>query len=264
MKLKLFQVDAFAEQVFEGNPAAVCPLNEWLDDTQLQAIADENNLSETAFIVAKSDHFELRWFTPEAEVDLCGHATLASAHVVFNHLGYRGAEVRFQTRSGILTVAKQEDRLVMDFPATQPEEVTPPAALLAGLNIAPKKVYAGFDYIAVYDSEADIRALTPDFAKLSELDLRGVLVTAPGMREDFVSRCFFPKLRVNEDPVTGSAHCQLAPLWLALGRKSATAMRLTARQLSKRGGTLTCEVIGDRVQLIGAAQDYLQGEITLP
>lgn len=264
MKLKLFQVDAFAEKVFEGNPAAVCPLDEWLDDALLQAIADENNLSETAFLVAKDDHYELRWFTPEAEVDLCGHATLASAHVVFNYLGYSGTEVRFQTRSGFLTVAKQGEQLVMDFPATQPEEITPPAALLAGLSNAgfkaPSKVYAGFDYIAVYDSEADIRALTPDFAKLSELDLRGVLVTAPGEQVDFISRCFFPKLRVNEDPVTGSAHCQLAPLW----SQHFNQTRLTARQLSKRGGSLICDVQGERVQLIGSAQDYLQGELTLP
>jgi len=256
-KLKIFQIDAFAERVFEGNPAAVCPLDNWLDNALLQAIAEENNLSETAFFVRTGDHFELRWFTPVEEVDLCGHATLASAHALYTHLGYSAPQVHFSTRSGRLTVEQTAQGLRMDFPASLPKAVEAPQALLAGLGRAPAQVLAAFDYVAVYDSEDDIRALTPDFLKLQELDLRGVVVTARGNSVDFVSRCFFPKLRVNEDPVTGSAHCELTPYWSAqLGRT-----QLKARQLSQRGGVLGCELRGTRVLLSGRAIDYMNGEI---
>lgn len=257
MKLRLFQVDAFAERVFEGNPAAVCPLEAWLDDWLLQAIAEENNLSETAFFVRAASGFELRWFTPDGEVDLCGHATLASAHVLFNHLGHADRDVHFHTRSGKLTVTRGGRGLRMDFPATAPTIAEAPAALLEGLGKAPAEVLIAADYIAVYDSEEDVKALRPDFAQFRLLDLRGVIATAPGMEFDFVSRFFAPKHRINEDPVTGSAHCELAPYWSKrLGRQ-----QLTARQISKRGGTLDCELDGDRVILSGSAVDYMTAEI---
>lgn len=257
IKLKLFQVDAFAERVFEGNPAAICPLEHWLDDRLLQAIAQENYLSETAFFVPVGDTVELRWFTPAAEVDLCGHATLASAHVLFEHLGWDRPEIRFSTRSGELTVTRSDDGLDMDFPASRPHAVEVPAALVEGLGSEPVEVLAAEDYLAVYGSEAEIRRLEPDFSRLRHAGLRGVLATAPGEEFDFVSRCFFPALGVDEDPVTGSAHCQLAPFWAGrLGRDE-----LIARQLSKRGGTVRCCVDHDRVRLSGRAVDYLCGEI---
>jgi PhzF family phenazine biosynthesis protein len=260
MKLKMFQVDAFAERVFEGNPAAVCPLEVWLDDPLLQAIAEENNLSETAFFVATGEAFELRWFTPVEEVDLCGHAMLASAHVLYEHLGYVKPEVRFLTRSGQLTVTRSAHGLSMDFPAAPLQVVTEvPASLLTGLGKPPTEVLSAFDYIAVYEAEDEVRALTPDFTQLREAGLRGVIATAPGREVDFVSRCFFPKLRVNEDPVTGSAHCELAPYWSTrLARNE-----LKARQLSKRGGTVVCEVKGERVLLSGNAVDFMTAEISV-
>ncbi len=257
MHLQLFQVDAFAEQVFEGNPAAVVPLPEWLEDSLLQAIANENNLSETAFFVEGQDGFELRWFTPRAEVDLCGHATLASAHVLFRHLGHESDQIRFHTRSGLLTVSREGEVMAMDLPAVASEAIVLPDALVAGLGALPKLVLAATDHIAVFDSEDDIIALRPDFARLEQLDLRGVIATAPGRSFDFVSRCFYPKLDVDEDPVTGSAHCQTAPYWAArLGRSA-----LRGRQLSGRGGTVHCRVEGDRVILMGQAVDYLNGTI---
>ncbi|WP_409525458.1 PhzF family phenazine biosynthesis protein [Nitrincola sp. MINF-07-Sa-05] len=259
MKLRMFQIDAFAERQFEGNPAAICPLETWLDDTLLQAIAAENNLSETAYFVPAGDAFELRWFTPVEEVDLCGHATLASAHVLYTHLAYTKPEVRFLTRSGPLTVTRGDQGLRMDFPAAQPVMTESPEALLEGLGKAPEEVLAAFDYIAVYDTEEEIQALTPDFAKLQTLGLRGVVVTAPGKDVDFVSRCFFPKFQVNEDPVTGSAHCELAPYWqMRLGRRE-----LQARQLSNRGGSIGCEIKGDRVLLSGKAVDFMVAEIQI-
>lgn len=260
MRLRLFQVDAFAEQVFQGNPAAVCPLEVWPDTSLLQAIAEENNLSETAFFVPEGKGFALRWFTPVEEVDLCGHATLASAHVLFEHLGYTEPVVRFSTRSGELVVARSARGFRMDFPALSPHACGTPAALVQGLGAPPREVLAASDYIAVYESEDEIRTLKPDFMKLQALDLRGVVATAPGRDADFVSRCFYPKLRVNEDPVTGSAHCQLAPYWSRrLGRQE-----LRAKQLSKRGGTVVCEVAGERVFLSGRAADYMVAEIWAP
>ena len=260
MKLKMFQVDAFAERVFEGNPAAVCPLDTWPDDALLQNIAAENNLSETAFFVPAGKAFELRWFTPLAEVALCGHATLASAHVLYEHLGYAEPELRFLTHSGPLTVARNTQGLRMDFPASVPQAIEAPAALLAGLGKVPKKVLAAVNYLAVYETEEDIRALAPDFAALLPLDRLGVLATAPGREFDFVSRCFFPGVGINEDPVTGSAHCELAPYWSARLGKNA----LRARQISKRGGTIACEVRGDRVLLSGNAVTFMTAEISIP
>jgi len=259
LKLRMFQVDAFADRVFEGNPAAVCPLEDWLDDSLLQAIAEENNLSETAFFVPVGEVYHLRWFTPAAEIDLCGHATLASAHVLFEHLGHAKEEVSFFTRSGELKVARTQSGLRMDFPAAPLHPVEAPPALLAGLGVRPRQVLAAFDYVAVFESEAEVRALTPDFGKFQQLGLRGVVATAPGDEVDFVSRFFVPKLGINEDPVTGSAHCELAPYWSAqLGRQ-----KLNARQVSKRGGSVGCVVEGERVLLFGRAVNYMVAEIRI-
>ena len=259
MKLDIYQIDAFADKVFEGNPAAVCPLEEWVSDDLLQKIAEENNLSETAFIVPENLGFKLRWFTPGAEVDLCGHATLAAAYVLYNHLGYSGPEISFSTRSGDLVVKKAAKGLRMDFPASMPVAVQSPNNLAAGLGREPKEVLAAFDYIIVLDSEDEVENLSPDFSKWMDLDLRGVVVTAPGNDFDFVSRCFFPKLRVNEDPVTGSAHCELAPYWgERLGLKN-----LKAKQLSKRTGLVECGLVDDRVIIFGNAVSYMQGQIII-
>lgn len=260
MKLTMYQVDAFAERLFEGNPAAVVPLDHWLPDSLLQAIALENNLSETAFFVAEDGGYRLRWFTPEAEVDLCGHATLASAHVLFEHLDHPGEAVRFQSNSGELRVLRSAQGLTLDFPAIIPKPMGMMVEIVEGLGAEPTALLGAPDYIAVFDSEDQIRALRPDFAILRRLDRRGVLATAPGDEVDFVSRCFFPRLQVDEDPVTGSAHCKLVPYWAQrLGKKA-----LIARQLSRRGGTLRCELAGKRVLLTGRAVDYLKGMIQLP
>lgn len=259
MNIKLFQVDAFASRVFEGNPAAVCPLERWLDDEILQAIAEENNLSETAFYVAVAQGFELRWFTPVREVDLCGHATLATAHVLFEMLNYPGQSISFATRSGRLQVEKKGNLLAMDFPACTPVPCNMPEALIQGLGKHPLEVLAGDDYLAVFESEADVLAITPDHAQLGRLDLRGVIVTAPGRNSDFVSRFFAPKYGIAEDPVTGSAHCLLAPYWAKrLGKN-----RLEARQVSRRGGTVLCEMKTDRVILSGSAVTFMEAEIRI-
>ncbi len=260
MKIKQYQVDAFTTQVFGGNPAAVCPLDTWLADDLLQAIATENNLSETAFFVPTENGFHLRWFTPVAEVNLCGHATLATAHVLFEILGYAQANIAFETRSGILNVARNGLMLVMDFPATLAKSCKPPAALLAGLGVQAVEVLAADDYFVVVDSEDIVRTIQPDFTKLATLDLRGVCVTARGHNVDFVSRCFGPKLGIPEDPVTGSAHCTLAPYWAEKLGKSV----LHARQISKRGGDIQCELKGDRVTLAGYAATFMEAEIFLP
>jgi predicted PhzF superfamily epimerase YddE/YHI9 len=257
MKIKQYQVDAFATRAFEGNPAAVCPLQSWLDDDLMQAIAEENNLSETAFFVPSDKGFQLRWFTPLKEVDLCGHATLAAAHVIFEKLGHAQAVITFETRSGDLFVKRMGPLLEMDFPACPPIPCALPDLLAEGLGRRPTAVLAGDDYLAVFDGEATVRAITPDQALLSQLDLRGIIVTAPGTEVDFVSRFFAPKFGIPEDPVTGSAHCELAPYWASKLGKS----RLSARQVSKRGGNLTCEVSADRVLLSGGAVTFMEAEI---
>lgn len=259
MRIKQYQVDAFAARVFEGNPAAVCPLDAWLDDSLLQAIAAENNLSETAFFVPEGDGFRLRWFTPVTEVDLCGHATLATAHVLYDALGYEAACIRFETRSGTLTVERTGDLLSMDFPASRAAAVTAPEELVAGLGQVPTEVRAAEDYVAVYESEEQVRAITPDHERLRQLGLRGVVVTAPGVEVDFVSRFFAPKYGIPEDPVTGSAHCILAPYWQVRLNKNP----LAARQVSSRGGEVRCEVRGDRVILGGRAVTFMVGEISV-
>ncbi|WP_158965364.1 PhzF family phenazine biosynthesis protein [Paraglaciecola sp. L3A3] len=260
MKIKLFQVDAFASNVFEGNPAAVCPLDEWLEDELLQKIAEENNLSETAFFVQSNNHIHLRWFTPQAEVDLCGHATLAAAHVLYQHLAFIESVIRFQTRSGELLVAKSKHGYTMDFPINMPINIEAPSLLLAGLGIEPLDILVADDYLVVLNSEHDVKNIRPDFSKWAELDKRGVIVSAKSEQQDFVSRCFFPRLGVNEDPVTGSAHCQLVPYWAKqLGKTT-----LLARQISARSGLVNCELLKDRVLLTGHAVDYMQGVINLP
>ena len=260
MKLDCFHVDAFAERVFEGNPAAVVPLPDWPEDGLLQAISMENNLSETAFFVPEADDFHLRWFTPKAEVALCGHATLAAAHVLYDALGYNRDSVRFLSRSGPLTVRRAGTGYSMDFPALPSTSMVIPDDLIDGLGgCEPAAVLSGQDLLVVLEQESDVAELQPDLTALARLDGRGVVVTAPGAEHDFVSRCFFPKLGVPEDPVTGSAHCQLAPWWAQrLGRT-----RLKARQLSARGGTLGCQVRDDRVELLGQAVTFLRGSIRL-
>jgi PhzF family phenazine biosynthesis protein len=255
----MYQIDAFASRVFAGNPAAVCPLEDWLDDRTMQAIAAENNLAETAFFVRDGDHYQLRWFTPAVEVDLCGHATLASAHVIFEELEPGRSSVTFATRSGDLTVTRDGDRLVMDFPSIPTTPCEAPEALIAGLGCDPLEVRQGMDYLVVVKDEATVRALRPRMEILSELDSRGVIVTAPGDEVDFVSRFFAPAAGIPEDPVTGSAHCALAPYWAArLGKSS-----LLARQVSARGGEIHCEDAGARVRLAGRAVKFLQGTIYL-
>ena len=247
--LRQYQVDAFTSRPFSGNPAAVCPLVTWLDDDLLQSIAEENNLSETAFFVPSAKGFRLRWFTPVAEVDLCGHATLAAAHVLFEILGYPDPVVTFETRSGELHVRRNGKLLEMDFPAQPPMPCSVPEALISGLGATPSEILASEDYFAVFDSEDALLALAPDHAPLCQLDRRGVIVTAPGRDVDFVSRFFVPKLGVPEDPVTGSAHCALTPYWAKRLGKNA----LAARQVSRRGGDLLCELKDDRVLISGAA-----------
>lgn len=257
MKLKQYQVDAFTDKVFGGNPAAVVPLSSWLDDSLLQAIAEENNLSETAFFVSSEKGYKLRWFTPVKEVNLCGHATLATAHVIFEILGHAKPVITFETRSGELFVEKKGRLLEMNFPACPPTPCDLSEILVQGLGRRPIEVLAADDYMAIFDSEATVRAIMPDHALLGQLDLRGVIVTAPGTDVDFVSRFFGPKYGIPEDPVTGSAHCELAPYWAnKLGKNT-----LSAKQVSKRGGHLICEVKANRVFLLGAAVTFLEAEI---
>ncbi len=257
MKLRQFQVDAFASRRFEGNPAAVCPLKEWLSDDLMQSIAAENNLSETAFFVPAQSGFHLRWFTPLAEVDFCGHATLASGHVLFDALDYEKQSVVFETRSGEMTVERSGKLYVMNFPAQPPRPCSPPKTLIEALGAKPTEVLAADDYLAVFESQAVVQSLAPDFARLGDLDLRGVIATAPGDDHDFVSRFFGPKLGIDEDPVTGSAHCELTPYW----SQRLSKKQLRARQISRRGGDVLCEIAGDRVRLKGSAVTFMVGEI---
>lgn len=259
MKLPYYEVSAFTVNPFGGNPAGVCPLDAWLPDTVLQGIAANNNLAETAFTVPRGNDFELRWFTPTVEMDLCGHATLAAAAVLFDERGLRGNEVRFHSRSGLLTVGREEDLLTLDFPARPAASCAVPETLIRGLGVTPKEVFKARDYLAVFDNEAEVRALKPDFTVLKTLDCLGVIATAPGGDCDFVSRFFAPAAGVDEDPVTGSAHCTLIPYWVQrLGKP-----KLFARQVSVRGGELFCELTGERVRIGGQAVRYLRGEIKI-
>lgn len=262
MNIPLYQVDSFSRTVFGGNPAAVCPLPAWLPDAQMQSIALENNLSETAFLVGNNGTYDLRWFTPTREVDLCGHATLASAYVVCTYLEAASKQVAFSTRSGILNVRRDGDLFVMDFPARPNETVAAPPALAQSLGAVPREIYWSVDrFMAVFDSEKDVRALAPDFSRMATLSGSiGVIVTAKGSGEtDFVSRFFAPQSGIPEDPVTGSAHCTLIPFWSQRLGKT----RLYARQVSARGGELFCELHGARVDIAGYVAPYLQGTINL-
>lgn len=259
MTLRLLQVDTFTDRVLGGNPAAVCPLDSWLDDATMQAIAAENNLSETAFLVPAGEGYGLRWFTPNVEVDLCGHATLAAGFVVFEELRPGSERVAFETRSGRLSVARAGADLIMDFPAQPARPAAAPPALARGLGAAPAAVLAGADYIAVFDDAAAVAGLCPDSGALTRLDLRGVVATAPGEDADYVLRFFAPKNAVPEDPVTGNVQTALAPYWARrLGKR-----RLSVRQLSARGGRMVCEDRGERVSIAGRAVLYMDARISV-
>jgi PhzF family phenazine biosynthesis protein len=261
IKQPMFQIDAFTSTLYTGNPAAVCPLEYWLDDRVMQLIARENNLSETAFIVPDGKDYQIRWFTPNTEVDLCGHATLASAFVLFELLGYQEKEIIFKSKSGILTVQKKESLLQMDFPALSCKKIEPHAALLEAIGMVPDEVYQSkFDLLCIFNDPKLIQQAKPDLDALAGMAYRGMIVSAPGTSTDVYSRCFYPGSGVSEDPVTGSAHCVIAPYWCArLGKK-----KIHACQGGDRQGELWCEVKEDRVILSGYGQLYLQGEIRLP
>ncbi len=256
-EVPIYQVDAFASRVFAGNPAAVCPLDDWLPDEVLQAIAVENNLSETAFLVKRGADFDLRWFTPASEVDLCGHATLGSAYVIANYLDNGSTEVRFHSRSGPLTVTREGDLYTLDFPALPPRRLEDSAAVAEALGAAPAELWDEMDLMAVFASQAEVAALAPDMAKVVQLETRGVIATAPGETCNFVSRFFAPRSKIPEDPVTGSAHCILTPYWS--GRLGKTKM--SARQISARGGELEVEARGERVLISGRVAPYMEGRI---
>ena len=257
MKLTIYQVDAFAKEVFKGNPAAVCPLESWLDAELMQRIALENNLSETAFFVKKEDFYELRWFTPTFEIDLCGHATLASAFVIFEILDSDEKVLKFQTKSGFLTVEKEGDLLMLDFQSRPPVACETPHGLIEAIGKVPKEILKSRDYFLVYETEQEVLDINPNFTELLKIPTHAVIVTAKGETSDFVSRFFAPEVGVFEDPVTGSAHCNLIPYWAEkLGKTE-----LFARQVSARGGELFCALEGERVKIGGSATLYLKGEI---
>jgi len=260
-KIKIHQVDAFTEKLFHGNPAAVCVLDGWLSDDLMQKIGSENNLSETAFIVPKGDEYEIRWFTPTVEVDLCGHATLASAFVLFEHYSHPTKKINFHSKSrGMLAVEKNDNVLTLDFPVDSVNKVDVPESLLNAFNLKPQECYKGkTDYLLIYSSQEEIENIEPDFNLILSSGERGVIVSATGNDTDFVSRFFAPQAGVNEDPVTGSAHTTLTPVW----SKKLNKTFLTAKQISKRGGELKCELIGDRVKISGSAVTYLVGEIEI-
>lgn len=260
-KQPIYQIDAFTSELFGGNPAAVCPLTHWLSDEQMQLIATENNLSETAFILPEDDHYLIRWFTPNTEVALCGHATLASAFVIFNYIGHDSEEIVFKSKSGDLRVRKINTIYQMDFPALPYNKITPSDSLLSALSIQPLEVYEStFDLLIILKKEHDVLNYKPDFYAISDLKYRGIIVTAPATAADVYSRCFYPGCDVPEDPVTGSAHCVIAPYWVNRLQKK----KIHALQGFKRKGELFCEVHGDRVLLSGSCELYLQGHIFLP
>ena len=258
--MKYFVVDAFAEKVFEGNPVGVCIMYDWISDELMQKIAIENNLSETAFAVKEEGHYRLRWFTPGGEINLCGHATLATAFIILNYYEKQLETVKFTTMSGELTVNKQDDLYELDFPSVPSEEISVTDKMISALGIVPKETYLNRDLVFVLESEEDVRNVSPDFAQLEKIpEGLGVCVTAKGSEFDFVSRGFFPKLKVNEDPVTGSLHCSLIPFWAnRLGKKE-----MVARQVSSRGGTLYCKHEDTRVKMAGRAVLYSVAELNI-
>lgn len=262
MKQKIYQVDAFTDRPFGGNPAAVCILEAWLDTTLMQSIAEENNLAETAFAVHKGEGYELRWFTPETEVDLCGHATLATAYVLFNYYNHSEKTIRFYSpRSGELNVEKTANGwMTLDFPTDPIVAIRNNRELDNAIGLTPVKTFKGkTDFMMVYSSQQEVEAITPNLHLLNQLDCRGVIVTAPGQEVDFISRFFAPQCGIPEDPVTGSAHTSLTPYWYEVLGKS----KMIAKQLSKRGGDLICEYLGGRVKISGKVAPYLTGEIEI-
>jgi PhzF family phenazine biosynthesis protein len=261
MIIKIYQVDAFADRVFKGNPAAVLPLGErWLEDSIMQNIAMENNLPETAFYINENNSYHIRWFTPEVEVDLCGHATLGAAHVIFNHENYKGDELSFQSRSGVLKVGRADGILTLDFPADDFMGTVMTGELRDCFNFEPVKIFKGkTDYMLVYEDEEQIKNIGYNLTAINRINARGIIVTAPGKSCDFVSRFFAPQSGIPEDPVTGSAHTTLVPYWSAVLDKD----ELTARQLSQRGGDLICRNMGERIKISGRCVTYMEGEIFL-
>ena len=261
MKIKMYQVDAFTEKVFGGNPAAVCLLGtKWLPDNIMQDIAGENNLAETAFYIHTANGYSIRWFTPAVEVDLCGHATLAAAHVLFHHENITAERIDFNSRSGVLSVSKDGDSLKLNFPTDKIEKIEYGEKLFPGFDIKPTEVYKGkFDYMLIYENEEQIRNINIDLDKIATVDARGVIITAKGNDVDFVSRFFAPQSGINEDPVTGSAHTTLVPYW----HKKLNKTELSAKQISARGGKLKCRDLNERTEISGQAVTYLIGEITI-
>ncbi|GAB2634594.1 PhzF family phenazine biosynthesis protein [Belliella aquatica] len=262
MYLNIYQIDAFAEKAFEGNPAAVIPLDSWLPDDLMQQIAEENNLSETAFYIPDGDGFQIRWFTPGVEVDLCGHATLATAHVIFQHEGFSGKLIKFVSpRSGVLEVELEVDgQMTLNFPTDKIQQLDIKEDVIPGFSIRPKELWRGLsDYILVYDDQSKIQNMTVDLNELAKVDTRGFIITAPGDQVDFVSRWFGPRVGVNEDPVTGSAHTSLTPLWTEKLNKN----DLTAIQLSRRTGKLSCKMLGERVKISGRAVTFMVGKVEI-
>ena len=257
MTLPIYQIDAFSDELFRGNPAAVCPLDAWPESALLQRIAAENNLSETAFFVRQDGEYQIRWFTPTVEVELCGHATLAAAWILFHCLDHGDAPVRFQSDSGPLQVTRDGDWLTMDFPATPASPCSPPEGLLESFHLTPSEILHSVNYLLVFENEDEIRTLTPDLVRLKTITGGAFIVTAPGRNCDFVSRLFAPNYGIDEDPVTGSSHCTLAPYWANKLNKT----DFMARQISTRGGTLHCKLAGDRVLISGQAVLYLEGRI---
>jgi PhzF family phenazine biosynthesis protein len=258
MNLKIYIANAFSEKKFGGNPAAVVPLSDWLDDKLMQQIAAQNNLAETAYVKPDGKDYFIRWFTPTVEVDLCGHATLASAHIMFEHLGYDREHIVFNSKSGPLYVMRNQDKITLNFPADEPEETRDVGLITQALGRKPKAVFTSrFDYLVVLDGQSDIEGLNPDLSLVNKLKARGLIVTAKGDEADFVSRCFFPQSGINEDPATGSAHCVMTPYWA----KQTGKKKMNAIQLSARRGWLECELAGDRVLISGYTNTYLAGEI---
>ena len=259
MKLNIFQIDAFANSSFEGNPAAVIPLEEWLPDELMQTIAAENNLSETAYFVQNGTGYHIRWFTPVQEVELCGHATLASSFVIFNIFGHGKNEILFESMSGELRVKRNQDWFEMNFPADPPVKCETPKEILGAFIEVPVVCLKSQDYIVVFANEHQVLGASPNYALLSKLDLRGVIITSESKEYDFVSRCFAPKYGINEDPVTGSAFTQLMPYW----SKKMNKNKLFAKQVSKRGGEVRCVDLGERILISGKAVKYMEGTIEI-
>ena len=260
MRIPIYQIDAFSSQPFKGNPAAVCPLEEWLPDEVMQSIAMENNLSETAFFIKNEDQYDIRWFAPKIEIDLAGHPTLATAHVIFNEMNHQGNTITFNSKIGdILEITRNKDIISMNFPSRPPKKIYKKELIEEAIGVEVDEFYENRDGLAVVANEEIVTNLSPSMDKISKLDYIGLIVTSSGENVDFVSRFFAPQIGVPEDPVTGSAHCELIPLWAEKLNKN----KLTAKQLSSREGTLYCEYLNDRVVIGGEAVTVLSGELIL-